>query len=273
MTNQRRSPTKEAIALTSLWQNFGPASYPIDLELVIERLVNGRFDDQSIKISYESLSSIEGILKRDPKNLKLWHLIVNSDAKKRNRNRFTLAHELGHFICHRDLSDSFEDTSDSINDFVNEIEEEANLFAAWLLMPANLVRSEFDQEIWCSDTLLKMKDRFGSSQTACARRLIDSTTRPRAFVVSRDGMILWSKKSSQAPYMTAFKSGDELPQGSCAMRCYETQIPEPPSPVKNIAWHIDWLAQESHYLDTIGKGYQYTCIEFERNSYSFDAHR
>jgi hypothetical protein len=174
-------------------------------------------------------------------------------------------------MCHRDLSDFFEDNSDSINDFVNEIEEEANLFAAWLLMPANLVRNEFDQEIWCRDTLLKMKDRFGSSQTACARRLMDLTNRPRAFVVSRDGMILWSKKSSQAPYMTAFKSGDELPQGSCAMRCYETQVPDSTPPVKNTAWHIDWLAQESHYLDNIGKGYQYTCIEFERNSYSFDA--
>lgn len=51
-------------------------------------------------------------------------------------------------MCHRELREKFEDGEDSLNNFRDEIETEANVFASWLLMPANLLRGEFHQTVW-----------------------------------------------------------------------------------------------------------------------------
>ena len=68
----------------------------------------------------------------------------------RVRNRFTIAHELGHYMLHKE-KDLFVDKDFKImfrtipsND-VNEIhEKEANEFAASILMPEDLLRREID---------------------------------------------------------------------------------------------------------------------------------
>lgn len=72
------------------------------------------------------------------------------------RQRFTMAHELGHWFMHRDLIGSgVDDTpayrSTNAGKFYNvkirrEHETEANQIAASLLMPADLVRSEFAKD-------------------------------------------------------------------------------------------------------------------------------
>ena len=69
------------------------------------------------------------------------------------RRRFTMAHELAHWILHRDLIGSgVDDTpafrSTAAGKFFNPNvrpmhETEANQMAAYLLMPSDLVRSEF----------------------------------------------------------------------------------------------------------------------------------
>lgn len=68
-----------------------------------------------------------------------------------NRKRFTAAHELGHYLYHRDLlEDGVDDDkmyrSKNIGRFYNRNirqhhETEANKFASWLIMPQALVRS------------------------------------------------------------------------------------------------------------------------------------
>ncbi len=72
-----------------------------------------------------------------------------------NRQRFTLAHEIGHLILHRDLSEIFIDGSpyasvvflrdELSSEGVYELEIEANNFAAALLMPEQEVKKEFNK--------------------------------------------------------------------------------------------------------------------------------
>lgn len=64
------------------------------------------------------------------------------------RNRFTIAHELGHYILHKD-QELFVDTdfkvmlrSNNIDSYQQRQEREANEFAACLLMPEDLLRRE-----------------------------------------------------------------------------------------------------------------------------------
>lgn len=73
--------------------------------------------------------------------------VVNRDHSM-TRKRFTLAHELGHFILHKDSSSVFIDSSpifyrdeQSAQGLLTE-EVEANAFAAELLMPENWLREK-----------------------------------------------------------------------------------------------------------------------------------
>lgn len=72
---------------------------------------------------------------------------------KQRRLRFSVAHELGHYVMHRDIAAGLDFRS--LDDFAvwtrgyhgnkYTIEEAANEFAGRLLVPADRLRSEFDQ--------------------------------------------------------------------------------------------------------------------------------
>jgi hypothetical protein len=166
-------------------------------------------------------------------------------------------------MCHRELRDNFEDTEESLNDFGDEVETEANLFASWLLMPANLLRDEFHDSIWEVETLQVIGSRFECSLQASALRHVRLNSKPLAFVVSRDGIILWTAKSESAPFMTSYRFGDELPVGSHALTCHENADAGTGRQAVGPVWNDSRHAFESQYFDRSGRGYQYTCIEFQ----------
>jgi len=73
------------------------------------------------------------------------YLIEVNGAHHENRRRFTLAHEIAHFMMHRDqIGDGIEDgalyRSEGTSD---HMERQANFQAAIMLMPAPLVRDAF----------------------------------------------------------------------------------------------------------------------------------
>jgi len=97
--------------------------------------------------------------------------ITLNGREGRRRQRFTLAHELAHFILHRDLID------DGITDSVmyrsrmsDEIESQANRFAADLLMPASAMRALWRQGI---KSFAGMAAKFDVSTEAARIRMQD----------------------------------------------------------------------------------------------------
>ncbi|WP_439628646.1 ImmA/IrrE family metallo-endopeptidase [Shinella sp.] len=94
-----------------------------------------------------------------------WTLGVNS-LHHRNRQRFTIAHEIGHYFLHRDHS-SFRDglLFRKAVDY-SPHEREANVFASLLLMP----RLEFQRALMNAD-LAQVADMFGVSKQAAQYRL------------------------------------------------------------------------------------------------------
>jgi Zn-dependent peptidase ImmA (M78 family) len=102
------------------------------------------------------------------------------------RQRFTLAHELAHFLLHpgptyvdrvyqpRGMSLQFRDTVSGTGTVKEEME--ANQFAAALLMPAPWVREEFARhrfDLGDDATLLNLCRRFGVSIHAMTYRLMN----------------------------------------------------------------------------------------------------
>lgn len=75
-------------------------------------------------------------------------IIFTNSCSRLSREIFTLAHEIGHVILHLNAAKSFIDDSATINDkSTDETEEEANYFAACLLMPSDDVSKFIDLEL------------------------------------------------------------------------------------------------------------------------------
>lgn len=111
---------------------------------------------------------------------------INSKNSKKNkeRKRFTVAHELGHYFLHTfGNSKTYVDTRESVgirfrdhesSKGTNIEEVEANLFAAELLMPLNFLQQEIDKAkpLSCVEELIeKMASKFEVSQQAMTIRL------------------------------------------------------------------------------------------------------
>lgn len=91
------------------------------------------------------------------------------------RQRFTIAHELGHFLLHADRGLDVVHRRDGNSSTGHDpLEVEANQFAAELLMPADRVRHLFNKQPFDFDdetALRKLATTFGVSPRAMAVRL------------------------------------------------------------------------------------------------------
>ncbi|MGP1598951.1 ImmA/IrrE family metallo-endopeptidase [Peptoanaerobacter stomatis] len=71
--------------------------------------------------------------------------VYNGAVRGNHRDRFTIAHEIGHFFLHDDANISFA-RGENIKPYENP-EWQANTFAAELLVPHNLIKSMSIEEI------------------------------------------------------------------------------------------------------------------------------
>lgn len=92
-----------------------------------------------LTVRYEPMSDgISGSLKKDQKTNQ-WIITVNS-LHHPHRQRFTIAHEICHYIKHIPLQDEFHDEIFFRGNKFSPMEKEANKFAAELLMPEDAFR-------------------------------------------------------------------------------------------------------------------------------------
>lgn len=137
---------------------------PIDLNKICEIL--------DIKVNYELLGSIEALLivSAGKRNI----VIDNSRAIYSQRERFTIAHEIGHYMMpwHENLQQC-----DKIVDFKSEdkIECEANDFASELLVPkSNLLEDIKDKKVTLS-LIKRLAEKYDVSLVVMARRILEYT--------------------------------------------------------------------------------------------------
>lgn len=128
---------------------------------------------------FEGQHDISGVLFRDEKNI----IIGINSAHHQNRQRFTIAHELGHLLLHErkelfiDKVLNFRDSKSSLAS--NNSEMAANTFAAELLMPKELIKKELikvsqKKSLPDKETLIKnLAKLFQVSPQAMEFRLIN----------------------------------------------------------------------------------------------------
>jgi Zn-dependent peptidase ImmA (M78 family) len=103
-----------------------------------------------------------------------------NEAHHPNRQRFSIAHELGHYLLHRNSSDLFVDAApiffrdDRSSDGTERQEIQANAFAAELLMPEDMLRAQLTNrplDVFDDIAMRQLAVRFGVSVQALSIRL------------------------------------------------------------------------------------------------------
>ena len=113
---------------------------------------------------------ISGMIKKD-KDLagKSGYAIFINENHHSNRQRFTLAHEIGHFVLHQGLiGDGIQDDTLYRSKLSGAIESQANKFAADLLMPWNLVNEQVSSGV---DNIGDLARIFKVSKSAMSIRI------------------------------------------------------------------------------------------------------
>ncbi len=144
------------------------SSTPVDLEELLGDL------NITLERSYELHRDISGELEKREDGSFI--IRVNASHAK-TRQRFTIAHELGHYMLHRMLigkgvDDNKAYRSESKGNFNNtnikpRHETEANQFAASLLMPAGQVRAAYE----ANPSVFHLAQHFSVSEAAMSIRL------------------------------------------------------------------------------------------------------
>lgn len=111
------------------------------------------------------------------------------------RKRFTIAHEIGHFVLHPLISQDHQDQRSAFTIWHHSSEEaEANIFAAELLMPEFLFKPRCRGRTPSLALLDSLAEEFNSSLMATAFQYLHYTNEQVALVVSSGEKILWIKK-------------------------------------------------------------------------------
>jgi len=145
---------------------YGGNEFPVPVELIAADLF-------ALRIEQSDTMDVSGMLLPTERRIVLNAAEALHEDKPIRRQRFTIAHELGHWVCHclegkaRQLQPAFCRAADIAHDVDRAMEREANVFAAELLMPEEAVR-----EAWAaSPEVAAVAELFGVSPLAAQWRL------------------------------------------------------------------------------------------------------
>lgn len=154
-------------------------------------------------------------------------ILVNSNGSAQ-RQRFTIGHELGHYLimAHKPpMAGQFTCSKADMavrkadrDDRAKRMEMEANRFSAGILMP--LVRFKPDMRSLGSPDLkhiLTLAERYDISKEATALQYVLQSDAACAVVLSKDGMVKRTYKPGRFPFIEA-GTGSPLPMPSLSAR-------------------------------------------------------
>lgn len=128
--------------------------------------------EQGLKISYfnpaqsksTTLEGVSGLLDKANKTI-----YINS-TESAERQRFTIAHELGHYVFNHD-NDKFGLNYRDGSKVKNSAEKQADDFAAEVLMPSPVIRKKLKEYSDARPTLSEIASLFGVSKEAMQVKL------------------------------------------------------------------------------------------------------
>lgn len=180
-------------------------------------------DEPVVVFGEDFANAFDGRLEYD-KGVKYFGLYYNTYGRDTayGRSRFSLAHETAHYFIdeHRRHLEAGGNPHYSKAGFQvdSDIEREADVFAANLLMPRFLIEDRLNEPD--IDTVIGLAGDFKASLMCSARRFIETTYRACTLVISRSGRVQYSIHSEQMAALgyVFVKNGLELPRGRTIRR-------------------------------------------------------
>lgn len=238
----RASNTLPLAEASKLWSLYGFTS---PKELILEDLamamnifvVDARLDSAAARL----------VRKGD------YGLIRVSDRLRfSGQRRFAIAHEIGHFVMHRKVSQLLACTDSDMRASYRSspYEIEASIFAGALLMPRELFQSRIVRTVPTTDVIKDLASEFDTSLTATALRYVETSKDYCAFVVSENNRIRWWRASdSFAKHNLWLDSKNTLPRHSAAAAFFvEGEAPKEPIQVDLKDWFGEMSDIESDYV-------------------------
>lgn len=182
-------PTRLSPAERLLWSYGVLEPSHIDLE--------GIAQDQNAQVIYRRLDGCEARLVAFGDRA----VISVNNGSIEGRQRFSLAHELAHWICDRHTG-SFLCAQEDIgpqNAEAKTTEAQANGYASQLILPTYLV------DPWCAgknaslEVAAALAADFRASLTASAIKLVKRTAKPAAIACHSQTRLLWHQRSASFP--------------------------------------------------------------------------
>lgn len=275
----RLRPHKEAVRITQM----------LDAVLGADRFDRKPMDVASLALEYSrQIAPSEAIELVEERNLPgCVGALVYGDVKPRKwgilydkgqspgRRAFTIAHEFGHYILHRHKVD--EDLALTGGFFCDDeavvqrggmgIEEEADTFAADLLMPLHDMRKQLRSSSRADfDQLGKLAERYGVSLEAAIIRWLEYTETRAMLVVSNEGFAKWAKPSRPALrsgiYIRTKNEIFELPAMASAVTRDFTEITRSGIDQAAGIWFSEPVIEMCFRSDRYDQ--EYTLLHFER---------
>lgn len=224
------SPQKVAIRLSQILNiTKGLNHFPIDVKELALSYSKGTCsigDDCIIAIQGADLSNgVDGLLQKTSSG---WIIIYNNSIKYLGRINFTIAHEFGHYLLHRNkYPNGLKCTkADIYNDSIKkEVETDANIFASYLLMPLDDFREQSKLYSFSPSLFENLAKRYNTSLTATILKWIDMTDKKAVAIFSDNGFVEWKKQSTslyKTRLITAKKSliPEEIPSNSTTYKLF-----------------------------------------------------
>jgi IrrE N-terminal-like domain len=187
--------------------------------------------------------SFEGALLRSSRTLS-GRILLRSGIRELGRRRFTIAHEIGHYILHRNQQmPCSPGVIESWKEGQPTPEREADTFASELLLPMNDVTQYINNRWPSMEVVAHVADHFGSSLMAAGRKFCDVASQACAIVWSSQRQIRWFHGSPTFAHF--IEVGKEIDIHSIAYRAYERKaLPNEMEEVPAETWiKSSWLRQ------------------------------
>ncbi|WP_171101914.1 ImmA/IrrE family metallo-endopeptidase [Ruegeria sp. HKCCD7255] len=181
------------------------------------------------EVRLDRFDGFEGMLLTD--TVRSTGCILANISKGHRRARFTVAHELGHFLMERHQLSATTGFTCSTRDMRESREgrqhlrqeTQANQFAIELLAPDYLMEPFYSHDPDLRDAQHLMNS-LDVSLEACVRRMVERRDEPLAAVWSHNGTVRYFAKGADFPFLNLSR-GDRIPQTSAAHRAITNASP------------------------------------------------
>lgn len=203
---------------SSLEEIFSLYSIPVSLTKIAE--------DEGLCVIYDDYgrNTFDGMTWYEPGQNKFYIHIntARGNGKDNNKGRFTLAHELGHYYIdhHRQalINGKMSPHIHRYQPFGNnenwEIEREADVLAANLLLPITQFKEDLKEATFSGQLIQRLASKYKVSFSACALRYVELNFIPIMLVLAERGKIRWQMKSKDFPFYRLRYGTDRVPENT-----------------------------------------------------------